>query len=149
MVWYFLEKTGTSTDTCNPYTSGSAGVTGTCPTTCKDKSAIVLTKAAGTASNVCTSETSIMTALVTSPLTTGFTVYYDFELYTSGIYQHVWGPEMGGHAVEFVGYGTANNTKFWKVKNSWGATWGEKGYFRILKGADECGIEDECYLPSV
>lgn len=87
-----------------------------------------------------------MTALVSGPLTTGFTVYYDFELYTSGIYHHVLGPNMGGHAVEFVGYGTEGTTKFWKVKNSWGASWGEKGYFRIVRGTDECGIEDECYL---
>ena len=149
MVWYFLEKTGTTTDACVPYTSGTSGVTGTCATKCTNGSAITLTKAAGTATNVCSSVTSIQTDLVTGPLTTGFTVYYDFELYTGGIYQHVWGPEMGGHAVEFVGYGTANNTAFWKVKNSWGASWGEQGYFRILKGVDECGIEDECYLGSV
>jgi len=146
MVWAFLEKTGTTTDVCVPYTSGTAGVTGTCPTKCKSGSAITLTKASLGVTNVCTSETSIMTALVTGPLTTGFTVYYDFELYTSGIYHHVLGPNMGGHAVEFVGYGTEGGVKFWKVKNSWGAAWGEKGYFRIVRGTDESGIEDECYL---
>lgn len=83
-----------------------------------------------------------MNALVAGPVTTGFTVYYDFEVYQSGIYKHTWGPNMGGHAVEFVGYGTENGVKYWKVKNSWGATWGEKGYFRIARGTDECGIED-------
>lgn len=28
------------------------------------------------------------------------------------------------------------------VSNSWGRWWGENGYFRIVKGANECQIED-------
>ena len=33
--------------------------------------------------------------------------------------------------------------KYWKVANSWNPNWGEKGYFRILRGTGECGIEDQ------
>ena len=36
---------------------------------------------------------------------TAFTVYSDFELYTSGIYHHVSGSMAGGHAVRMVGWG--------------------------------------------
>ena len=49
---------------------------------------------------------------------------------------------MGGHAVTFVGYGEEKGTKYWKVLNSWGEDWGEDGFFRIIRGVDECGIED-------
>jgi C1A family cysteine protease len=28
------------------------------------------------------------------------------------------------------------------VSNSWGRSWGENGYFRILKGTNACQIED-------
>ena len=40
-----------------------------------------------------------------------------------------------------VGYGSQNGVKYWKIKNSYGAKWGEKGYFRITRGTNECGIE--------
>jgi len=40
------------------------------------------------------------------------------------------------HAVQLVGYGTENNTPYWIIRNSWGATWGEKGFIRLLRHAD-------------
>ncbi|OAF65055.1 hypothetical protein A3Q56_07230 [Intoshia linei] len=50
------------------------------------------------------------------------------------------------HAVLIVGYGfeTIDNKSvvYWIVKNSWGADWGEKGYFRILRGDNKCGITE-------
>ena len=51
-------------------------------------------------------------------------------------------PSSGiNHAVTLVGYVTENSVAYWIIKNSWGTAWGEKGYFRILRGEDECGIE--------
>ena len=80
------------------------------------------------------------------PCETAFTVYEDFEVYTGGIYVHT-KPSLplGGHAVKIVGWGEESGTKYWKVANSWNTNWGEKGFFRIIRGQNECGIEDAIY----
>ena len=75
------------------------------------------------------------------PVTAAFTVYEDFVSYSTGVYTHVTGKQLGGHAIEIVGYGTENGVDYWKVKNSWNPTWGDGGFFKIKRGSNECGIE--------
>merc|ERR1712007_408452 len=94
-------------------------------------------------------EANIQSAIMAGgPMEVAFTVYSDFENYASGIYHHVSGSMAGGHAVKVVGWGTENGQKYWKVANSWNPYWGEKGYFRIKKGNNECGIEDQATASS-
>jgi cathepsin C len=49
--------------------------------------------------------------------------------------------EQTNHAVVAMGWGEENGHKYWIIKNTWGPRWGEKGYFRIQRGTDECGLE--------
>jgi C1A family cysteine protease len=70
-------------------------------------------------------------------VTACFNVYRDFFSYRSGVYKHVTGDLAGGHCVVLVGYDDAQQC--WIARNSWGAGWGDAGYFRI--GYGECGIE--------
>ena len=77
------------------------------------------------------------------PVTATFTIYEDFHFYESGIYQHTSGQYLGGHAVKIIGYGTdENGTKFWIGANSWNPKWGENGFFRFIRGKNNCGIEN-------
>jgi cathepsin B len=77
------------------------------------------------------------------PVEAAFSVYADFENYVSGIYKHTTGAFLGGHAIKIVGWGEQGGVKYWKVANSWNPYWGEAGYFRIVRGTDECGIESD------
>jgi cathepsin X len=54
------------------------------------------------------------------------------EDYTGGILQKY----SGGvnHVIQLAGYGEENGVKFWLGRNSWGRYWGEKGWFRIIRG---------------
>lgn len=77
------------------------------------------------------------------PVEAGFTAYADFLLYKSGVYKHVTGDMLGGHSVKIIGWGEENGTPYWLVANSWNTDWGDKGFFKMLRGNDECGFESE------
>lgn len=81
--------------------------------------------------------------MTNGPVECAFTVYSDFENYVSGVYKHVSGQVLGGHAVKIVGWGVDGGTPYWKIANSWNPYWGENGYFRIVRGSNECGVESQ------
>jgi len=96
------------------------------------------------------------------PVEAAFTVYEDFVQYKSGVYKHVTGKALGGHAIRILGWGVENGTPFWTVANSWNSDWGkfvwkddddavtnsivvagDNGTFKILRGEDHVGIESQ------
>ncbi|XGW03333.1 hypothetical protein V3C99_014936 [Haemonchus contortus] len=79
--------------------------------------------------------------LTHGPVEVAFEVYEDFLNYAGGIYVHTGGRLGGGHAVKLIGWGVEQGMPYWLIANSWNTDWGEDGYFRILRGVDECGIE--------
>merc|ERR1712013_283073 len=76
-----------------------------------------------------------------------------FQHYSSGVLTGTCGTRID-HGVLVVGYGTDGKNKYWKVKNSWGETWGERGYVLICRDCGkngnqgECGILDEPNVPT-
>ena len=73
------------------------------------------------------------------PTTVGFNVVNSFYDYTGGVYSDsdcktTSTNYLGGHAVVVIGYGTDSmQGDYWLLKNSWGASWGEQGYFKIAR----------------
>jgi len=68
-----------------------------------------------------------------------------FQLYHGGIMKHFCGTSLD-HGVLLVGYGTEKGTDYWLLKNSWGSTWGEKGYFRMKRDMSKEGDAGFCGL---
>merc|ERR1711929_56737 len=67
--------------------------------------------------------------------------HYSFQLYSGGVYDEPYYSSYSlDHGVTAVGYGSEGGKDFWIVKNSWGAGWGENGFFRIKRGTGHCGF---------
>jgi C1A family cysteine protease len=73
-----------------------------------------------------------------------------FQFYSGGVFNNAKCGTNLDHGVAAVGYGVENGTKYYIVRNSWGASWGEKGYIRIaaVDGDGICGIQMDSAYPT-
>eukprot|EP00347_Sterkiella_histriomuscorum_P011399 403372607 len=85
------------------------------------------------------------------PVIVQFWAAKSFYDYKSGIYNSMDCDKEGqvnSQSMVIVGYGvTDNEQEYWIVQNSWGKTWGEKGFARIIKGQNLCGIAQNPIIP--
>jgi len=78
-----------------------------------------------------------------------------FQLYMGGVYdvsgcKNAW--DQLDHGVLAVGFGhdDSSSKDFWLVKNSWGGSWGESGYIRMVRNKDnQCGVATDATFPLV
>lgn len=85
-------------------------------------------------------ETALAAAVAVGPVSVAIEADQKvFQLYSGGIIDAESCGTKLDHGVLVVGYGEDNGQEYWLVKNSWGADWGEKGYFRLAKHADTTG----------
>lgn len=73
-------------------------------------------------------------AIRVQPVSVAFFVNSSFQFYSSGIFDPWFCFGSPNHAVLAVGFDLTNKKPFYKVKNSWGESWGDKGYFKIKIG---------------
>jgi cathepsin B len=79
------------------------------------------------------------------PVSTAFEVFPDFYTFDPLTEIYNWngqGERLGGHSVVIDGWGEENGVKFWWVRNSWGKNWGIEGYFRMIRGINNCKFEE-------
>jgi len=135
----YVKANGLPTEAAYPY----KGVNGAC----KAFTASADTKITGYV-DVAHTESALLNAVNIEPISVAIEADQSgFQNYKSGIFSGACGKNLD-HGVLTVGYGTSGTTDYWKVKNSWGTSWGEAGYIRMIRGQDECGIANEPSYPT-
>uniref|UniRef100_A0A1B6JUK3 Peptidase C1A papain C-terminal domain-containing protein n=1 Tax=Homalodisca liturata TaxID=320908 RepID=A0A1B6JUK3_9HEMI len=86
----------------------------------------------------------ILRQMFTLVLDSYFNDDLEFNLtFLPGVYQHKTGSYLGGHAVKIIGWGVEKKTSYWLVANSWNSDWGDRGFFKIRRGNNECNFESD------
>merc|ERR1712159_640093 len=131
----FYESTSVATESSYSYT-GRDG-------TCKSSYTEAIPQGGVTGYKDISSESALLDAVAnTGPVSVAIEAdQMSFQLYSGGVLTGSCGTNLD-HGVLAVGYGTESGTDYWKVKNSWGASWGANGYVLIQRGVNKCGIAD-------
>lgn len=138
----WIKHNGICAEADYPYTSGS-GTQGTCTKGCKP--VVTVTGFTDVPSN---DENALKRAVANGPVSIALEAdKLPFQLYRGGILDNSACGTQLDHGVLIVGYGN-DGKDYWKVKNSWGATWGEQGYIRIVRGKNMCGLAAQPSYPT-
>jgi KDEL-tailed cysteine endopeptidase len=132
-----------------PYTSGTTLTGGTCKSC---TAGATISSCSDVAPN---DQISLKAAVALQPVSIAIeadTRY--FQSYAGGVLTSTSCGTNLDHGVLIVGYGNENGQDYWLVKNSWGTTWGEKGYVKIARSSSTndpgiCGIAMDPSFPSV
>ena len=124
----YLKSSGTTLDSCYPYTSSN----GVCSNACSNwqRNAYKINSWQYVSLAGSATAATIKNAIYNNgPVVVWFRVYQDFYYYSSGVYSYSYGTFEGNHFVLVTGWDDADNAFI--VKNSWNTTWGTAGYFKI------------------
>jgi len=118
-----------------PYTAAD----GTCHKTASQEKAFITAW-----HQISTDETQIAAAVQQyGPLSIGINAN-TFQNYQSGVSNPLFcNPAALDHGVAIVGFGTDSGKNYWTIRNSWGTSWGEAGYIRMIRGSGKCGLNTD------
>lgn len=140
----WVKTNGLCSEDDYPYTSGG-GVRGTCKTP-KCQPVVQVTSHVDVPEE---DEDALKEAVSKQPVSVAIEAdKMAFQLYKGGVLDNKKCGTALDHGVLLVGYGTDGGADYWKVKNSWGGSWGEEGYIRMARGKNMCGISQQASYPT-
>jgi C1A family cysteine protease len=93
------------------------------------------------------SESALMDALNMQPVAIAIEAdQSSFQMYKSGVFTGPCGTQLD-HGVLLVGSGTDGGQDYWRIKNSWGSSWGDNGFIRFIRGKNMCGLSNMASFP--
>merc|ERR1719333_884970 len=148
-AFVFVKEHGICAEASYPYSSGT-GTRGTCKHSCTPVATLT-----GIVDVPPSDQVALKAAVAKQPVSIAIEADKSaFQLYKGGVLSD---PSCGtklDHGVLIVGYGTDAGKDYWKVKNSWGPTWGENGYILLARGTGsgkpgQCGIAMQPSYPTM
>ncbi|XP_015794389.1 cathepsin L1 [Tetranychus urticae] len=141
---YVIDNKGVATESSYPYTS-AAGDSGKCKYSASKRGASISSYVDIPQGN----ENALLQAVAQRVVSVAVDAS-ELQHYDSGILKSTkCSPQGIDHGVTIVGYGVDNGTPYWLIKNSWGADFGENGYFRLYRGSNMCGVAEAASYPVV
>jgi len=142
---YLAHPTGLESLSNYPYTSGGGNTGSPCLSSASKELVYV-----SASSNSTSGSETCMANHVQNTGTLAIAVYAENWLFYSGGVMSA--STCGGsvsdvdHAVQAVGVYPSTSGGYWKIRNSWGADWGESGYIRVQYGVAACGLTQEAWF---
>jgi len=130
-AFQYIIKKGITTEDKYPYTARD----GQC------KTVTAAAKITGFKDVPAHNEAQLMAALQIGPVSVAVEADKSvFQFYHDGVLDNAACGTQLDHGITLTGSGTLSGKNYWKVKNSWGASWGKQGYILLVRDKNQCGI---------
>jgi C1A family cysteine protease len=138
-AFQYIAKKGLPTEAAYPYTARD----GQC------KTYTSAGKCTGFKDVPAGNESELMKALQIGPVSVAVEADKSvFQFYHDGVLDNKACGTQLDHGITLTGSGVLSGKNYWKVKNSWGASWGKNGYILMVRDKNQCGIAMAASYPT-